>query len=1436
MQQFKRVKTGIVYFLWLSVVSFLTMWTELSAQSIQLRERNTNKRDISVQVGDVVTVDVYADLSSYEAAGVSVFITIPDSVFQVVDQRPTVGATEGQPGVQPFIAGPLFAGAGEQINDLIPETETMASTFSGQQMNYAVVTGGAGNRERIGSGLIGSFQVVCVLPVDFGQLNIDDNALLETRLVLSDGVSEQRFLTVQGMTISVSGLELFDVPDVILLPGSSDSTQIGRLSRYVKSARPSVDIDSIKWSVMPEQLDSLDIKIDSLTSLVTVTPHPEWSGRRRVYWTATEPEGSVASGQPLLVVQDASDIVVNHPPEFYFPRDLEGIRRDTVRIEEDVYTYVGDSEPSPSLAYIAYSLDTLATDQDGDELRMVALGHSVGTDNPNVIGAVSSETNELLLWSLKDFSGIDSLKVLANDGLRGGVDTLLVVVEVGNVNDPPTFLLDGDERTSRMKKNGSISYFFDEIIEDVDSPFESLSFSWIDDANSNFGVDTTRADGRLQIIVSASSDYIGEGRVTFTALDDEGAQGTTVLFLSASDALPPTVLVDDLRIELTPGGPSYTANLDEYVEDPDDKREDLIWTMGTLPEVSLFDISIDNENRILSVSAENGVEGVEEVLLNVKDKSDEGDQLKLVIFASLGGPKVAGIPDFIMDRGDVLQVDLDEYVFDPNDNNDDLFWEVENRASLSYAEVQIDGPTHIATINIPDTAEYESEPVVFKVTDPVGNFDIDSLTVLIRPGGGQVAESFTVGPLPTGFQVFVNQRPELFDLDDYVNATTDFDVSLLDWTVAVLGGDSSVPRITDGNIVSIFGFDSGVDTLLFTAQDTLGRVQTATTTVSVIGESDILELRDIPDIQFIAGQVYKSQQLSDYVVDTETHVDSMIQWSVTALSNSDLIVRVTSDQKIQAISDDTLEVRVLVKARNGITGVEGQDTVRVVALDESFANRKLGSIPPVVVGAGRIDSSIVLNYYIPDEFVGEGGILPSIYWTVSGQNITQPIINPEPPHRLSIQSIGDRIGVDTLRITANINGGFRATGIIEATIVEPIDDSTLELEVVPNPIGPSFLDVFVVARRPLAGTPNVIRTYGTIDSTVAIKQLEADEDGKGVLIWSGSVRLPTDAAGTVRFEAQAFTEVGTNVGATASIEMGTISAGKRLRLVHDGAEVIIPPGSLKSGQIVALQSRPLTKTKRSKVNVADGLEAKYEVVLYPLGITLSQPAVFKWNGPSEKGDGLYRYSGSDWEFLGTTDKSIEFNQISRFSILQDLAPPLIRSNYKPDFVKGIWAVEILDSGSGIEDVTWFVDGNLYPAEWKNGYLTWQSVSLRFLRADSIKLHVRDRVGNVSKLSVSNAGILPSQSQLGSNFPNPFNPETVVPFVISDKAGLVSLVIYNSSGQLIRELLTKQVMDPGVYEEIWDGLDYSGRRVGSGVYLAKLSTQEGFLVQRMVLLK
>ena len=116
------------------------------------------------------------------------------------------------------------------------------------------------------------------------------------------------------------------------------------------------------------------------------------------------------------------------------------------------------------------------------------------------------------------------------------------------------------------------------------------------------------------------------------------------------------------------------------------------------------------------------------------------------------------------------------------------------------------------------------------------------MTVSIRSGGGNIPDQFTIGVLPIGLEVGVNQRPDLFDLDDYVIAPEGFDQTSLVWEVSVLSGDSSAPRIKEGNIVSAFGFQSGTDTLLFTAQDTLGRVQSARMALRVVGESEVMRI------------------------------------------------------------------------------------------------------------------------------------------------------------------------------------------------------------------------------------------------------------------------------------------------------------------------------------------------------------------------------------------------------------------------------------------------------------------------------------------------------------------------------------------------------------------------------------------------------------------
>ena len=74
--------------------------------------------------------------------------------------------------------------------------------------------------------------------------------------------------------------------------------------------------------------------------------------------------------------------------------------------------------------------------------------------------------------------------------------------------------------------------------------------------------------------------------------------------------------------------------------------------------------------------------------------------------------------------------------------------------------------------------------------------------------------------------------------------------------------------------------------------------------------------------------------------------------------------------------------------------------------------------------------------------------------------------------------------------------------------------------------------------------------------------------------------------------------------------------------------------------------------------------------------------------------------------------------------------------------------------------------------------------------------------------------------LGQARPNPFNPGTTIPFRI-DAAGWVQIAIWDGKGRLVRNLFHKQT-EPGVHEARWDGLDDSGRPLGSGTYFYRMS--------------
>jgi len=95
--------------------------------------------------------------------------------------------------------------------------------------------------------------------------------------------------------------------------------------------------------------------------------------------------------------------------------------------------------------------------------------------------------------------------------------------------------------------------------------------------------------------------------------------------------------------------------------------------------------------------------------------------------------------------------------------------------------------------------------------------------------------------------------------------------------------------------------------------------------------------------------------------------------------------------------------------------------------------------------------------------------------------------------------------------------------------------------------------------------------------------------------------------------------------------------------------------------------------------------------------------------------------------------------------------------------------------------------------------------------------------------------LPLVNSLKQNYPNPFNPETTISYDLSGES-VVTLTIYDISGQVIRTMVNNQAMSAGQYKSVWDGRDESGIKVASGVYFYQLHTGDFVAKKKMTLLQ
>ncbi len=140
---------------------------------------------------------------------------------------------------------------------------------------------------------------------------------------------------------------------------------------------------------------------------------------------------------------------------------------------------------------------------------------------------------------------------------------------------------------------------------------------------------------------------------------------------------------------------------------------------------------------------------------------------------------------------------------------------------------------------------------------------------------------------------------------------------------------------------------------------------------------------------------------------------------------------------------------------------------------------------------------------------------------------------------------------------------------------------------------------------------------------------------------------------------------------------------------------------------------------------------------------------------------------------------------------------------------------------------------------KEFVLTKSIVQNWITQARSLDLSVAGRQKGIQFLEQLLLALVPEKTALLPNYPNPFNPETWIPYQLSEVSN-VKIEIYSSEGQLIRTLdIGEQAA--GLYQNkdaavYWDGKNDIGESVSSGVYFYTLTAGQYSATRKMLIRK
>ncbi len=214
------------------------------------------------------------------------------------------------------------------------------------------------------------------------------------------------------------------------------------------------------------------------------------------------------------------------------------------------------------------------------------------------------------------------------------------------------------------------------------------------------------------LIVRVPPDWHGVEEIALTFVDKDGQSDTVAILIEVLPVNDPPVVAEVKTQVVASGGTKRGPALEDLITDVDDPLNELAIAIEASGAVE-----IEQRGDYLWLS---GLQpGTGEVVVSVVDVAGaRADGVFAVQVISLSGPPaLSGLPVVELERGDAIEIRLNEYVTDDDTPTEQLRWTVATRGPVTAELTQEDGGPVLRIV----AATSGSGQVALQVSDPDGN-------------------------------------------------------------------------------------------------------------------------------------------------------------------------------------------------------------------------------------------------------------------------------------------------------------------------------------------------------------------------------------------------------------------------------------------------------------------------------------------------------------------------------------------------------------------------------------------------------------------------------------------------------------------------------------------------------------------------------------------